>query len=76
MEYSLQAWVNIGLNKGRGRFIIFSDALHPEKDLYSCDNGDRSTTLDYVIGVYFVNIIFLLIGKDTRPLLPIGWTNL
>jgi hypothetical protein len=60
LEYSLQAWVNIGLNKGRGSFIIFSNASHTEIDSF----------------VFCQYLFIFLICQDTRPLLPTGWKNL
>ena len=70
LEYSLQVLVNLGRNKGRGRFLNYSDAPHPQKDsffIYILAIIATSTLLYYVIGVYFVNVIFHLIVQDTRP---------
>jgi hypothetical protein len=37
--------------------------------------NEKPTPLNSIIGVYLVRIILLLIGQGSRPMFPIGWTN-
>jgi hypothetical protein len=50
--------INLGLNKGHGRFFLM---LHSSF---------------HVIRQYLVCSFLLIIGQDSRPLLPIGWKKL
>ncbi len=74
----MTCFINLGLNKGRGRFLNFSDTPPSRKKIvFTClaQNVNR-TSLDYVIKVYLVKIILLLIGQGSTPLLTVGWTYL
>jgi hypothetical protein len=56
LELSRNTWVNLGLKKGRGRFLNFSDAPLKEENIFSIFLAVKAKPilLDYVIGVYLV----------------------
>jgi hypothetical protein len=62
LEFSLHAWVHLGLKKGCGRFWNFSDVPIPEKMPYIyffLEGSGKPTSLCYFVGVYLVIIISL-----------------
>jgi hypothetical protein len=69
--------LDLGLKKGRSKFLNFSDTPTLEKNtLVFYAFHAIPAPLDHVIGVYLVKVILLLIGQISRTLLLIGWTNL
>ena len=54
LEFSLHAWVHLGLKKGCGRFWNFSDVPIPEKILYIflfLEVNGKPTSHGYVVDV-------------------------
>ncbi len=76
-DFCWHAWVYIGINEGRFRFLPFSVAIPSGKN-YSyifAVNKANPKPLHRFIVIYLVTIILLLIGPGCRALLPIFWRN-
>ncbi len=76
-------WLVQGLNRGRGQFLnLYLDKwFYNSKCVFLAVNASLRW-LNNVVGVYLVQVSWLLIGQQGlldffryRPLLPIGWRN-